>query len=157
MAPWLTIHGPGVHDGHTYHPHWRFDFDIDGSARDAVEHFEGGKWNRVAHEGWLPYTGEAADDRAVWRQIDTSGGRDARGQLAIRPHHWEDAELFVIRNKDGVWPPFSPREGGGQDFPAGYVNDEAIDGEDVALWYVAHVHYDAAFPFTAGPWVRCRV
>jgi hypothetical protein len=22
------------------------------------------------------------------------------------------------------------------------------------LWYVAHVHYDQSFPYTAGPWIR---
>ena len=41
-----------------------------------------------------------------------------------------------------------------QPFPAAYVGSEPLDGQDVALWYVAHVHFDQAFPFTAGPWVR---
>lgn len=152
MAPWLVIHGPGLHDGHTYHPHWRFDFDIDGAHDDALEHFEGGRWTRVAEEGWLPYTGESAENATVWRQIDFGTG----AEVAIRPHHWEDAELFAIRYHDAEWPPYSPRAGNaGQTFPAGYSGGESIDGEDVCLWYVAHVHYDSAFPFTAGPWIRC--
>ena len=54
-----------------------------------------------------------------------------------------------------MWPPFYPHsEVGSQPFPAAYVGDEPLDGHDVALWYVGHVHYDAAFPFTAGPWIR---
>jgi hypothetical protein len=154
MAPWLIIHGAGVHDSHTYHPHWRFDFDVDGATGDALEHFEDGRWNRVAEEGWLPYTGEAGEKGSVWRQIDFGTG----AQVSIRPHHWEDAELFAIKNRDDDWPPTSPRSAaGGQPFPAGYSGDESIDGEDVCLWYVAHVHYDAAFPFTAGPWIRCEM
>jgi hypothetical protein len=24
----------------------------------------------------------------------------------------------------------------------------------VTLWYVAHVHYDQSFPYTAGPWIK---
>jgi len=24
----------------------------------------------------------------------------------------------------------------------------------VTLWYVAHVHFDQSFPYTAGPWVK---
>jgi hypothetical protein len=152
MAPWLTIHGGGLHDSHTYHPHWRFDFDIDGATDDALEHFEEGRSTRVAQEGWLPYTGEADADGSVWRQIDFGTG----AQVSIRPHLWEDAELFAIKYHDGAWQPHGPRTSpGGQPFPNGYEGGDEIDGADVTLWYVAHVHFDASFPFTAGPWVRC--
>jgi len=151
LAPLLTIYGSGIHDGHTYHPHWRFDFDLDGALDDAVEYFDGKRWVRVDEEGWFPHAGEAAEDGSVWRQIDFGSGV----QVSIRPHSWEDGELFAIRYHDGEWPPFSPRGStGGQTFPAAYVGSEALDGEDIALWYVAHVHYDGAFPFTAGPWLK---
>jgi hypothetical protein len=152
MDPWLVIHGPGMHDGHTYHPHWRFDFDVDGASNDALETFEDGRWSRVAQEGWLPYSGEADADGSVWRQIDFGSG----AQISVRPHHWEDAELFAVRYHEGEWPPFSPRTAVGQPYPSGQAGDESIDGEDVCLWYVAHVHYDSAFPFTAGPLIRCQ-
>jgi hypothetical protein len=151
IAPWLTIHGTGIHDSHTYHPHWRFDFDIVGALDDALEHFEDGRWNRVGEEGWLPATGEADDNGAVWRQVDFG----SETSVSIRPHTWEDAELFAIRYHDDEAPPFTPKSAAGsQEFPAAYVGTESIDGQDVTLWYVAHVHYDAAFPFTAGPWLR---
>jgi hypothetical protein len=152
LAPWLMIHGGGLHAGHTYHPHWRFDFDVDGATDDALEHFESGRWQRVGEEGWIPYTGERDELGMAWRQIDLGSG----AQVGIRPHAWEDAELYAIRYHEGEWPPFTPRsEAGGQPFPAAYVGAEPLDGEDVTLWYVAHVHYDGAFPFTAGPWIRC--
>jgi hypothetical protein len=32
--------------------------------------------------------------------------------------------------------------------------DEPLDGDDVTLWYVAHVHFDQSFPYTAGPWIK---
>jgi hypothetical protein len=151
LAPWLTIHGPGLHDAHTYHPHWRFDFDVDGALDDAFELFEGGRWTRVAEEGWFPYAGEAEEGGAAWRQIDFGSG----AAVSIRPHQWEDAELFAIRYHDGEWAPFTPCAGAGsQPFPAAYAGAEPLDGHDVTLWYVAHVHYDDAFPFTAGPWIR---
>lgn len=150
LAPWLTIHGPGVHDAHTYHPHWRFDFDLDGAAGDALERFEGGRWERVAEEGWFPYTGDADEAGAAWRQIDFGSGT----ALSIRPHTWEDAELYAIRYHEGEWSPSSPHAPDGQTYPAAYVGAEPLDDKDVTLWYVAHVHYDLAFPFTAGPWIR---
>ncbi|MBW8837704.1 MAG: hypothetical protein JF605_22400, partial [Burkholderia sp.] len=87
----------------------------------------------------------------VWRQVDFGSG----ASINIRPHAWDDAEMFAIRYHDGEWAPFSPRAGAGtQPFPAAYVGDEALDGEDVTLWYVAHVHFDQSFPYTAGPWIR---
>jgi len=151
MAPWLTIYGGGLHESHTYHPHWRFDFDLDGAQDDAFEYWEDGRWTRVADEGWLPYTGDADEHGGVWRQVDFGSG----AAVTIRPNHWEDAEVYAIRYHDGEWAPFYPHsEVGAQPFPAAYVGDEPLDGEDVALWYVGHVHFDSAFPFTAGPWIR---
>jgi hypothetical protein len=153
MGPWLTIHGPGVHDAHTYHPHWRFDFDLDGAKNNAVERFEDGRWTRVAEEGWLPYTGERDEAGDVWRQVDFASG----AAITIRPHAREDAELFAIRYRDGEWTPVSPRnDEDAQSFPAAYVGSESLDGQDVMLWYVTHVHYDDAFPFTTGPWIRVQ-
>jgi Cu2+-containing amine oxidase len=151
LCPWLTVYGSGVHDQHTYHPHWRFDFDLDGAQHDALERYEDGRWQRIDEEGWFPYGGEADDHGNVWRQVDFDSG----AALNIRPHTWDDAEMFAIRYHDGEWAPYSPRaEATAQPFPAAYVGHEALDGEDVTVWYVAHVHYDQSFPYTAGPWLK---
>ncbi|RMH39495.1 MAG: hypothetical protein D6689_16355 [Deltaproteobacteria bacterium] len=150
-APWLIVHPGGLHPAHTYHPHWRFDIDLDGALDDAFEVFRGGRWERVAEEGWFPYTGEADADGAVWRQVDFGSG----ACVSVRPNQWEDAEVFAVRYHDGEWPPFGPHGGSGdQPYPAAFVGDEPLDGEDVTLWYVGHVHYDDAFPFVSGPWLR---
>lgn len=150
MEPWLTIHDGGVHEDHTYHPHWRFDFDIDGPANDALERFEDGHWTRVDEEGWFPYRGESDTNGHAWRQIDFGSG----AAVSIRPHLHEDAELYAIRYHEGEWAPFSPRnEEDAQAFPSAYVGSDPLDGQDVMLWYVAHVHYDTSFPVTAGPWI----
>ncbi|MEZ4362087.1 MAG: hypothetical protein R3B48_18005 [Kofleriaceae bacterium] len=151
ICPWLTIYGTGVHDQHTYHPHWRFDFDVDGARDDVFERFDGGRWVRVDREGWFPYSGEADEHGHVWRQLDKRSGSGVH----LRPHTWDDAELFAVRYHDGEWAPFSPRSAAGsQPFPAAYVGEEALEGDDVTLWYVAHVHFDQSFPYTAGPWIR---
>jgi len=151
LDPLLTIFGGGLHGGHTYHPHWRFDFDIHGASNDAVEHYEDGRWQRIEREGWYPCGNDADEDGSVWRQVDFASG----AQVAIRPHKWEDAEVFALRFQEGEWGPFTPKNAvGSESYPAAYVNGEPLEGTDVALWYVAHVHYDSAFPFTAGPWIR---
>lgn len=151
IGPWLTIHGSGVHEAHTYHPHWRFDFDIEGPRNNALERFEDGHWLRVEEEGWFPYTGEKDEDGHAWRQIDFA----SRASVSLQPHANEDAELYAIRYRDGEWAPFSPRnEVDAQSFPAAYVGSQSLEDEDVMLWYVAHVHYNASFPYTAGPSIR---
>lgn len=151
MGPWLTIHGPGLHDAHTYHPHWRFDFDLNGSQNNAIERFEDGRWTRVVEEGWLPFMGEKDEEGDAWRQIDFVSG----ASISIRPHGREDAELFAIRYRDGDWTPISPRnDDDAQPFPAAYSGSDSLDGQDVMLWYVTHIHYDQSFPFTTGPWIR---
>ncbi len=150
LGPWLTIYGNGVHDSHTYHPHWRFDFDIDGSQHDVLQIREDNSWKDILSEGWFP--AEMNDDGAQWRQID----RGTKASISIRPHHREDAELYALRYNDGEWPPFTPHGPSGQAFPAAFVGEEKIQDEDVTLWYVGHVHYDHSFPFTAGPWLEVR-
>jgi hypothetical protein len=153
ISPWLTIHGPGLHEGHTYHPHWRFDFDLGDGQGDQVEQFQDGGWAPIAREGWFPHTGHADPQGIAWRQ----SSRRARTSVGIKPHRWDDAELFAVRYREGEGPPFTPRaEAGSQPFPAAHVGNESLDGQDATLWYVAHVHYDAAFPFTAGPQIQVQ-
>jgi hypothetical protein len=152
IGPWLTIYGSGVHDQHTYHPHWRFDFDVDGAHDDALERWFEDRWVRVEEEGWFPFAGQTDEHGHAWRQVDFGSG----ASVNLKPHTWDDAELYAVRYHDGEWPPFSPRsEAGSQPFPSAYVGNEPLDGQDITLWYVAHVHYDAAFPYTAGPLIRC--
>ena len=45
----------------------------------------------------------------VWRQVDFGSG----ASINIRPHSWDDAEVFAIRYHDGEWAPFSPRSAAG--------------------------------------------
>jgi len=87
----------------------------------VIERFEDAKWQRIEREGWFPYSGEADEHGNVWRQIDKRSG----ATISIRPHTWDDAELFAIRYHDGEWAPYSPRsEAGAQTFPSRYVGDE---------------------------------
>jgi hypothetical protein len=151
IEPWLTIHGRGVHDAHTYHPHWRFDFDLASAERNAVEHWVDGRWERVAEEGWLPATGAASPEGYVWRQIDFDSG----ASLSIRPHRTEDAEIFALRYSPSDWPPHTPRAAAGaQPYPASSIGSAPLDDTDVTLWYVGHVHYHQGFPYTAGAWMK---
>lgn len=150
FSAWLTIHRGGIHEAHTYHPHWRLDLDVDGAGGDALEARRRGDWQRVAREGWFP---AGTDGDAAFRQIDLASGR----AVTLEPHRWDDADVFALRYRDGEAPPITPHNrAGDQPFPAGYPGDDSIDGCDLTLWYVAHVHYRSSFPYTAGPSARAE-
>src|SRR5690606_2353316 len=106
---------------------------------------------RVEHERWIPYSGEADEQGNVWRQVDFG----SKAATNLRPHTWDAAAVCALRYHDRQWAPYSPRSAAGaQPCPAAYVGQEELDGQDLSLWYVAHVHFDQSFPYTAGPWIR---
>ena len=151
IEPLLTLKGPGLHNGHAYHPHWRFDFDLGSTTADNVEYHDGEKWIRMKEEGWFPIAGESHKDGSVWRQINKKSGLC----INIRPHQIEDGELFAICVDDTQGAPYTPRTvPGGPAFPANFSGRGTLVGKDVALWYVAHIHYSESFPFASGPWIH---
>jgi hypothetical protein len=148
FAAWLTIHPGGLHDAHTYHPHWRIDLDIESADSDAFELAESDAWRRATREGWFP---AGTSGKTRFRQLDLQSGR----AIHLEPHRWDDADLFALRYREGETPPITPHSAvGDQPFPAGYPGDASIEDCDVTLWYVAHVHYRSSFPYTAGPLLR---
>ena len=150
ISPWLTIHGPGLTSAHTYHVYWRLDLDLDGALDDAVEAFTDSGFERITEEGWLPC--EKRDEHGTaWRQLDLS----SRTTASIQPPRGEDAELYVLKNHLSQQPPFTPRPITGDDpFPTGHRASERIEGQDISLWYAAHVHRSESFPLTCGPTIR---
>jgi hypothetical protein len=150
FAAWLTIHPGGLHDAHTYHPHWRIDLDIESADGDAFETRQSGSWQRARREGWFP-AGTTND--VGFRQLDLHSGR----AVALEPHRLDDADVFALRYREGDAAPITPHNrADDQPFPAGYPGEESIEGCDLTLWYVAHVHYRSSFPYTAGPQLRAE-
>lgn len=150
VGAWLKIHRGGLHISHTYHPHWRLDLDVETDENDALDERWGGEeWERAEREGWFP----AGDSRTVFRQIDTETGR----AISLTPHPLDDADVFALRYREGEAPPITPHNQlVDEPFPAGYPGADPIDGCDLTLWYVAHVHYRSSFPYTAGPVLRMQ-
>lgn len=151
LEPILLINGPGLHSGHAYHPHWRFDFDLGAANSDVVEYHDGSKWRRMKEEGWFPIAGESNKDGAVWRQVNKA----SKMAVHIRPHQIEDGELFAICYDESQGAPYSPRKSaGGPAFPASFSGRNSLVKKDVALWYVSHIHYSESFPYPSGPWIK---
>ena len=154
---------------------WKFHWRLTESAGIMV-YLADYKGRRVLWEGSMPYVtvdhqhqsleveANAIETHGPWwvplgtrtlqgpvRMQSFRGGVELSAAFAAGPYHYTQLWRF----HDGEWAPYSPRSAAGvQTFPAAYVGEEPLDGDDVTLWYVAHVHFDQSFPYTAGPWIK---
>ncbi len=150
VGAWLKIHRGGLHDAHTYHPHWRLVLDVETSGGDVFETKNEEGWERARREGWYPVGSSGA---LAFRQMAQDSGR----AVLLEPHRLDDADVYALRYREGDAPPLTPHGGVGEEpFPASYPGQEPIEGDDLALWYVAHIHYRSSFPYTAGPLLRAE-
>jgi primary-amine oxidase len=147
---------------HVHNFYYRLDFDIDGSDHNCVEEFNyrpdrpGGPGGRHA---WTPLRTECRREANAaafrsWRVVNRAS-RNALGHprsyelvpggngtfRGASAEAFAQAELWVTRFHPYEFP-FS-----GADprplktaLPA-YLNGESVDGADVVLWYVLHVHH----------------
>lgn len=147
---------------HQHHVYWRFDFDIDGAARDVVEQRRFvlppilpdrlGRW-------WVPIARETSRKRSrfasSWRVRDrdtdrgylivpgpADGTADSFGvsDLWLLRYHWDELD-------DGV----SAIGGAPSDTQIKldqFLTGEPVDGADVVIWYGGHFVHDehAALP-----------
>ncbi|MFX0579371.1 hypothetical protein [Nocardia nepalensis] len=133
---------------HRHHVYWRFDFDIDGLANNLALQHALTSQNWGYGPGWIPRTVELStihigDNRwAVLKKgtnrgylIDKGpfdGASDwfSRMDVAITLYHGpEDLRgALGTSNDDQLWQ---------------HVNGENVDGQDVVMWYVAHLRHEA--------------
>jgi hypothetical protein len=125
LCPWLTIYGSGVPRPAHLPPRTGGSTSTSTVRATTPSRLRRRSLAALEEEGWFPHTGEADDSGFVWRQIDFGTG----AAINLRPHTWDDAELFAVRYHDGEWAPFSPRAtAGAAPFPAAYVGREPLEG-----------------------------
>jgi primary-amine oxidase len=144
---------------HVHNIYWCLDFDIDGSDNNVVEEFnyrQDSPGSPSGKHSWTRLTKEtartaSADSFRSWRVVNPNsknalglprsyelipGGngvfRGATGEKIAQ------AELWVTRHH--------PKEHPDDQRPLrvalpSYLNEESIDGQDVVVWYVLHLHH----------------
>jgi hypothetical protein len=135
---------------HRHHAYWRFDFDIEGSSRDLLlEHN-----NYTANIGWGP--GWHAKTKEISRLKYPTSARSwaIMDKTTGRGYH------ILPGPNDGVADSFSTRDiwalsyrgsedrygrqgTASSDGLDPYLTQDNIDGQDVVLWYCAHLRHRA--------------
>jgi hypothetical protein len=135
---------------HRHHAYWRFDFDIEGSANDLAFEYNSYAPDTGWGAGWHPKTYERT------RLKNPSSSR----RWAIMDKGSQHGYFIIPGGNDGVADSFAPNDiwflryhgsedrNGNQGSAASdgldaYINSESTDGQDVVLWYCAHLSHHA--------------
>ncbi len=153
-------YGQGCGTNATYRPLVRVDIAVNGDASDSFAYWDGSQWLTQANELYrTPYDGpngpHASDANGhAWRITDQSGAGyylepsvgqfgdgsegDAPFVYAVTHHANEgDTDLGVIGtccNSDHTQGPHN------------YVNNEALENQNIVLWYIPQMVTDASPP-----------
>jgi hypothetical protein len=136
---------------HRHHVYWRFDFDVDGASSDAVFEFNTTTPNLGWGPGWHEKTFEISRvknpaTQRCWAVMDTGS---TRGYFVFPGANDGTADSFSTRDLWVMRYHADEDRHGNQgssydDGLAGYLNGEPVNGEDVVVWYAAHLAHEAA-------------
>lgn len=123
-------------EDHTHHAHWRFDFDLDGSANDQVFKNTGNlqsvEFNdtRTATSYWSMQDAETGT-RVEIIPGAADGFPDAFSQydVAVRKYRSTESDTWVWGSRGDIGKLF--------------LNDENIDRSDSVFWYITHLDHSA--------------
>lgn len=122
---------------HAHHAHWMFDFDIDGPNDDYVTLANGTspttEFNALRSESnGLQIKDKVTNSVVSLIPSDDDGEPNAFASVDIAVRAWRSLEV-------GRW-----RLGARGEIGDSYLNDETIDGSDIAVWYVSHLPHSAS-------------
>jgi primary-amine oxidase len=147
---------------HVHNFYYCLDFDIDGPDNNVVEEFsyqQDRPGSISARHSWTPIVTESArqwdgNSFRTWRVVNRSsrnalghprsyelipgGNGTFRGAAAETFTH---ADLWVTRYHPREFPCSSLDPRALRTALPTYVNGESVDGADVVVWYVLHVHH----------------
>ena len=144
---------------HVHNIYYCLDFDIDGPDNNVVEEFNYRQDKRGSLSGkhsWTPILKESArqwsaENFRSWRVVN----RNSKNALGL-PRSYEllpggngifrggaaeefaQAELWVTQYHTKEYP---VEKRSLKDALPSYLNEESVDGQDVVVWYVLHVHH----------------
>jgi hypothetical protein len=150
---------------HRHHLYWRLDFDVITAEDNLVLEWQG-YGNNGYGDGWLPISVESAHTKQVFGTEKTS--------LAIINKTTRSGYQIILGDNDGVSDNFARFDlmvqlyhrsedlrgtlGTAQnDQVANFTDGENVDGQDVVVWYVAHLFHNISDKgrewHEAGPWL----
>ncbi|MAT99113.1 MAG: hypothetical protein CL608_18360 [Anaerolineaceae bacterium] len=137
FEPRFVSYGPGCDDLSIYRPFWRIDVDLGGPEDDQVWLWQETEWAEVETEQELfPFVDDLGPDG--FKLATGSGDLLYRWtMLPTDPLGLDEARFFILKeNEMEGEQPLSPGPGDTFQPPRQWLNNEAVFGEDIVLWYV---------------------
>jgi hypothetical protein len=152
IAPRLFSAGLQCNYNHRHHVYWRFDFDIDGPANNLALEYNTTTPDLGWGPGWHTKQNEIVrrknpGTRRSWAILTKTGNQ--RGYMIIpgpddgTADVFSNSDLWVLRYH-GAEDQHGRQGSATDDGLAPLVNGEPTDGQDLVLWYCAHLRHDAA-------------
>jgi hypothetical protein len=134
---------------HVHHAYWRFDFDIEGAANDAVRQLQSGipvpfifstETKRLrapsVNRRWRVFDKVTGRAVLLTPNPDDPVGGDAFGGYDLWALRYHSKEI-----DDGGGTPYESPEQAHAQHLDNYLSNESINGQDVVLWYrISHYH-----------------
>jgi hypothetical protein len=139
-----AVDNPCTPLAHYHNVYWRLDFDLEGSANDAIDEYDSGTWSTVTTEAQRlrsPATGR------TWRVRDKVTGS---GYEVIPAPEEDVADAWSVADMWALAYGGSELDDGGATGELDgdrahvdrYVTGQSIDGTDVVLWYRAGFRHE---------------
>jgi Cu2+-containing amine oxidase len=152
IAPRLFSAGLQCNYNHRHHVYWRFDFDIEGAGNDLALEYNTTTPDLGWGPGWHTKQYEIVRlknpaTRRCWAILNKGG--DYRGYMIIPGPNdtsadaFSSGDLWVLRYH-GVEDQHGRQGSSTNDGMAALLNGEPTDGQDLVLWYCAHLNHEAA-------------
>lgn len=150
IMPRLYSAGLQCNYDHRHHAYWRFDFDIDDAARDQVFEYNTYTGNVGWGPGWHVKNPEITrrknpSSQRSWAVMDLDSNRGFHilpGPDDGKADAFSTSDLWVLRYR-GSEDRNGQQGSAGADGLGSYLNGESVAGQDVVVWYCAHMFHHA--------------
>jgi Cu2+-containing amine oxidase len=134
---------------HRHHAYWRFDFDIDSSARNLGLEYNNYQGDVGWGPGWMPLTNELArtknpSSRRVWAVLNL----DSRRGYQIVPgadgvaDAFSTSDFWLLRYRSEE-DKYGRQGNAAGDGLGAYLTNEDVNGQDLVVWYCGHLAHRA--------------
>ncbi len=152
IAPRLFSAGLQCNYNHRHHAYWRFDFDIDGAGNDLALEYNTTTPDLGWGPGWHTKQQEIVRlknpaTRRCWAILNKGGSYPGYmiipGPNDTTADAFATGDLWVLRYH-GAEDQHGRQGSATDDGMAPLLNWEPTDGQDLVLWYCAHLNHEAA-------------
>jgi hypothetical protein len=142
---------------HYHNVYWRLDFDLEGSANDAIDEYDSGTWSALTTEGQRLQSPGTGRKWRVWDKATGSGYEMIPAPEDEAADSWSVGDVWALAYRSSELDDGGATGGSNGDRAHldQYMTGESIDGRDVVFWYRAGFRHDGpADCEIAGPTVQ---